>query len=174
VRLGLAGVAPERGGGEGGEQRLGCRQRRARDGDGLAHELGQRRRGRKRGRQRREPLDRRIGDPRLDPRVARLDVAGERELLAVSRKQQADRAGAQDRARLAVDRDPRMAVVDEHELDVALPARAEPPARRVDDLACADLINLGQQEAHCGHRSGGGPGVPSESWRRRSNNRRAR
>jgi hypothetical protein len=173
VRLGLAGVAPERGGGEGGEQRLGRRQRRgatvtaSRTTSVSAVEAGS-------AAGSAESRSTGGSATRAWTHEWRVSTSPANANCSVSRKQQADRAGAQVRARLAVDRDPRMAVVDEHELDVALPARAEPPARRVDDLACADLINLGQQEAHCGHRSGGGPGVPSESWRRRSNNRRAR
>lgn len=79
----------------------------------------------------------------------------EREPLDVAGQQQPRPARPQHDMLLPVDLDPCGALVDDDELHVDLAARAEAPARPVDDLPDAQSdranINLGQHEAHCGH-----------------------
>jgi len=62
----------------------------------------------------------------------------EPEDLPVCRKQQGDAVRPEDERRRLVDRDPRAARMEQHQLDVMLPARPEPPAGWVYDRARAD------------------------------------
>jgi hypothetical protein len=79
----------------------------------------------------------------------------------VAGEQQPDLADC-DPVLAPVDRDPRRPGVNEHELDVALPARAEGPARRVGHRPDADMcreqgrsnINFRQQEENRSRCSG--------------------
>jgi hypothetical protein len=146
-RLRVGHVAPQRRDGERVQQRP---TRRPGGGDGLGDEGGELRRGRQGGR---ESGERRRSDrePNLDPGVAREVPVVERERLAVAREQQCGPARRQHRALVAVDLDPRAALVEKDELHVLLAARTQSPARRVDDLTDAYAINLRQHVAHCGH-----------------------
>jgi hypothetical protein len=159
-RLGVGRVAPQRGNGERIEQRAAGRAGR---GDGLGDERGELRRGRQGGRQRGERRQSGL-ESDLDPGVPGATRVVEGERLAVAGQEQRGPTGPQLRTRGAVDLDPDAALVDDHELHVALVARAQAAAGRVDDLAHAQPINLGQHTAHSGHWRRAGRAIACSSW----------